>query len=394
MSFKLKNENELFKIYEYEGEEIKVDLKSRTIYTNQDYFMKIPHIMEDGAICLYGNENLKINSILNEFDIEFTLTYIDYLFKMPYEVKILEFLNEFYFYLDYANRKGNFNYNIVKETVTGTTEVLNIDSLSDYFHFIDYLLSDKCHKKRYSIFCDSRKVLKISKSNKGIFVDYDIHSKAIERVDKSSLKIYSGKSVGFIGFGSVNSYILKEILLQSPSNIILQDGAKFKKGNMFRHAFFRFDKYKVISAKNVIEAVFEDEILVKSYPKKFESISDYKHFENCDVIFISVDNFVAFSEIISIIMESGYKNEIVLVGIDGFGNYGKFISIKDITVDLTFDIFKEFMTFVDEESTRMPMVTGGCGASTAIYEELDLIKLAKETVLRKEPSVKIIKFSK
>ena len=96
---KYKKENNKY-IFKYNENMICYDSSSKQFFLDKSLFTKIPHIMTDGSLCLYGNKNIQLNENDEEILMKNTLqVYLPWLFNMPAEIKVIEFINEIEYYL-------------------------------------------------------------------------------------------------------------------------------------------------------------------------------------------------------------------------------------------------------------------------------------------------------
>ena len=69
--------------------------------------------MKNGQICLYGNWQLYLNEFVEENSLESIVSiYIPWLFRLPLDLKLLEFLFEIEFYIKYFLK---CSFNILEE---------------------------------------------------------------------------------------------------------------------------------------------------------------------------------------------------------------------------------------------------------------------------------------
>ncbi len=335
-------------------------------YVDEKYFLTIPHIEKDGKVCLYGNERIYINDegILNHEII--VGKYIPFLFSLDRKNKLIELVLELKYYMSFYN-----NLEITETYIKKVNNKKNIETTNDFKDMVNKL-SDIRYNGKFGIYVNNILQCKVEKNGKNLKIDFDVFETACVRVNKNKTNKFNGKSILFIGMGSVNSYILKNILIEKPKYIELFDNDKFKLANIFRHAFYIPKEFKVIAVEKFMKQI--PEIKVQAHKKNF-SLEDCKK-DNYDYTIVSVDNIISWTTIIEQ-LEEIKTEKIILIGISAFGGFGKCIQItnhKNIKKS-----FLEFMNFSSGEPRRR-VVTGGCGTSTAIYNEFDLLYLSREVI--------------
>lgn len=361
-------------------EEIEVVYKKdkKNYYVDKNYFLKIPHIEKDGRICLYGNINIEINeSSLIDHEVVID-KYIPFLFSIDRINKLIELVTELKYYIDECSE-----LEIQESAIKKINKRKEINTTEGFIEFLEEI-TQKNYNGKFGIYINDILQCKIWKNGKLIRLDFNIYEKSCERVLKKDDYKFEGKKILFVGMGSVNSYILKNILLEKPKYIEIFDPKKFKMTNMFRHAFYSESKYKVEAVKEFMKPILD----IKLVTHKREFLIEECEIEEYDYIFISVDNVISWFKIMEQIKEMNGGN-FILTGISAFGRYGKFVEVK-IKEEIELKFF-QFLKFAPEME-RKRVVTGGCGTSTAIYNELELLMLSKEVLNNKNNEVNKIEF--
>jgi len=87
---KYKKENKKY-IFKYNENNICYDSVNKQFFLDKSLFSKLPHVMSDGSLCLYGNRNIQLNENDEEILVRNTLkVYIPWLFNMPPEIKVID----------------------------------------------------------------------------------------------------------------------------------------------------------------------------------------------------------------------------------------------------------------------------------------------------------------
>jgi len=349
------------------------DYKTKKLYINKKYFSKIPHINSDGSICLYGNVDLILKELDDNEVIKKTLdTYLPWLISMSPELKVAEFLGEINFFT-----KNHLNYNYIKNNKPiGDFKSIYISTPDELWETIENLSTGmKCILIPDGF---SNIMIYIQKENDNTLIHYDYpYINSAKRVSGSNFN-FMDEQIGFIGMGSVNSYCLKSYLSIGYTNIVLVDDDVVEIGNMFRFAFPYLGKTKISAAESFIQGLGVADIIIKKIETKITKESP-NFFNSASIIFISVDNYVSWINIYEYIIKNQLQNkEVVFLGIDVYGNYGKFIKIKSIDAKEFKRLFYNFLLFITPGDQRHEMVANGCGNSLAIYSESDIIKLINE----------------
>lgn len=350
--------------------EIEYNIELKKFYINECYFGRIPHIMLDGSICLYGNIDILINEINEESSLNSLVSsYIPWLLNLPLELKLLEFLFEIEFYL-----KTLFGYKIEEKKINKDCifKKIRIDTVEELWEKVEEMEIYSTYElyinnyEDYSIF--------LKKEIKSIAYERDNYKKARQRVTGKKCNNITGKTI-FIGVGSVNSYIIKYLLANGLNDIVFVDHDKFKAENAFRYAFPYKGKKKIYAVKEFCRNL--DKINLKFYNMEIKSDSTANILDGCQRVIVSVDNFISWINIAEFLEKNCTENvEIILAAINNFGENAKFIktNVKNIK-----DAMHEFI-FNSIIKERRELIGNGCGKSIAIYDEEILIKLSKEVV--------------
>lgn len=377
---KYKKENNKY-IFKYNENNICYDTDTKQFFLDKSLFAKIPHVMSDGSLCLYGNRGIQLNENNEEVLVRNTLkVYIPWLLNMPSEIKVIEFINEIEYYL-----KKIYNRKIKKfKKVDHVYKTIKISTPIELWETIATLKLNKI----YEIYPNQYPEYKIYiKKNKDEFVlNYDLYNKSRLRILGNDLKDISEKTC-FIGVGSVNSYIIKQCLARNIKEIVLIDKDTFKIDNAFRFAFPYKNKSKIECVQEFIK-ILRKTIKVEGYNISIDSQSSKKYVSDCTQIFVSVDDFYSWLEVLVYLKINALETaKITFVGIDVFGGFGKFI--KTNTNNIIEDA-KKFL-FFNEGSSRRMMIGNGCGKSLAVYDEEALNKLAKNVLSKNETFGKVEK---
>lgn len=375
--------------------QIDVKVKNKNYYVDQSFYGIVPHVMFSGGICLHANADMKIieheQSGFNEINEE----YVKALFELGREQAVLEFLNEIEYYLIMTNiKKYSDKFNIKRKAIKQSkiTNIVNyeIETTEDFHRFIESIFKDETEKISYDIYTSNTKIVEIRKDKLKVNYNYEFYEKNRLRVSRNLSK-FNSKNVLFIGVGSVNSYIIKQMISEKPAKIDLVDPSSFKQSNALRHAFYKKNGKKAISTQKFINNVYS-ECLVNAYVTNFECTLNLDY-ENIDYIFISVDNLNSwFSCYVHLkACNLNPQAKVIFVGIDGYARYGKFLYIS--FADLNDNKLIQFLTYNSSiHTSRKMMVGAGCGSSTAIYTEYDLNKLAKETLIKDLSNIQEVSF--
>lgn len=354
----------------YDGIDICYNSKEKIFFVNKNFFTKIPHVMPNGMLCLYGNKVMQIQESNEEVFISNTLDiYIPWLFNSSPEVKALEFINEIDYFIRaiYGKKTKKFKK---CENIYKTIQVL---SPLDLWETIDSLKLNKV----YEIYPNKYSEYKfyIKKKENEYIINYDSYNKSRLRILGDNIRDIEEK-VCFIGVGSVNSYVIKQYLALNVKDIVLIDNDMFKIDNAFRFAFPYRNKSKVECVKEFIK-ILEKPVNVQSINIKITAESSGRYIEGCNTIYVSVDNFYAWLHVLLYLKNNASNDaKIIFVGIDAFGGYGKFINTG---VENIVENVGKFLRYNDNGKRRL-MVGNGCGRSLAVYDEEALNKLAKKVI--------------
>lgn len=342
----------------------------RNFYTDKEWFGRVPHIMEDGKICIFGNIQLHLNELIEENSLEsIVCKYIPWLFRLPLELKLLEFLFEIEYYvgsyLGYETKEGR-----VKDKLSHTKIKINTveqlwETIEEMENYTTYEICIKNYED-YSIFLRKEKNI--------IYYERDAYKKARQRITGKKCNNLIGKTA-FIGVGSVNSYIIKYGLANGLNDVVLIDYDKYTVDNAFRFAFPYKGKKKIYAVKEFCRNL--DKVNLKLFNLNIRADSNTNIIDGCERIIVSVDNFMSWIQIASFLEKNCSENvEIILVAINNFGENAKLVKTnsKQI-VNITYDfLFKSKIT------ERRELIGNGCGRSIAIYDEELLVKLAKNVI--------------
>lgn len=364
---KIRKDDIIFKIDDIN---FKYNVTEKNFYTDKDWFGKVPHIMRDGKICIFGNIELHLNELVEENSLESIVSkYIPWLFRLPLELKLLEFLFEIEYYVgsylgyDAKESKVKNKLNQTKIKIS-TVEQLweTIEEMENYSTYEIYIKS----YEDYSIF--------IRKEKNIIYYERDAYKKARQRITGKKCDNLIGKTA-FIGVGSVNSYIIKYGLANGLNDVVLIDHDKYTVDNAFRFAFPYKGKKKTYAVKEFCKNL--DLVNLRLFNLNIRANSDADIINDCKRIIVSVDNFMSWIQIASFLEKNCSDDvEIILAAINNFGENAKFVKTKPRQIiNTTYDfLFKSKIT------ERRELIGNGCGRSIAIYDEELLIKLAKKVI--------------
>lgn len=351
-------------------EEIKYDIESKKFYVSKNLFGKIPHIMRDGQICLYGNIDIHLNEINEEYSLPNLVSkYIPWLLRLPLDLKILEFLFEIEFYI---TAYLGYNYEIKSLKDEKIFKKVRLDTAEQIWETIENMENFSKYEIYVSGYEDYAIYLK--KVYNKIIIERDPYKKARQRITGKKCNNLSGRTL-FIGVGSVNSYIIKYCLANGVNDMILVDHDKFTMDNAFRFAFPYKGKRKIYAVKEFCKNL--EDIKLEFHNLNITSQSNPDIFTKCDRVIVSVDNLMAWLDIACFLKEKcPNKIEIILVAINNFGENAKYVRTSS---DKIIDIMIDFL-FKSKVAERRELIGNGCGKSIAIYDEELLVKLAKELV--------------
>lgn len=370
---KYKKENKKY-IFKYNENSIYYDSVNKQFFLDKNLFAKLPHVMADGSLCLYGNRNIQLNENDEEILVRNTLeVYIPWLFNMPPEIKVIEFINEIEYYLKKIYKKKVKKF----KNIDHIFKIIKISTPIELWETIDAIKVNKI----YEIYPNKYPEYKIyiRKNKDGFVLNYDLYNKSRLRILGHDFKTINERTC-FIGVGSVNSYIIKQCLARDIKEVVLIDKDTFKIENAFRFAFPYKNKSKIECVQEFIK-ILRKKIKVEGYNINIDSKSSKQYIRNCTRIFVSVDDFYSWLEVLVYLKINALETaKITFVGIDVFGGFGKFINTNktDIIEDA-----KKFL-FYNEGSSRRMMIGNGCGKSLAVYDEEALNKLAKNVINKGE----------
>lgn len=357
-------------LFKYQENKVIYDTYNKQFFLDKQLFAKIPHVMQDGSLCLYGNRNIQLNENNEEILVRNALkVYIPWLFNIPPEIKVIEFINEIEYYLKkiYKKRIKKFkNINNIYKTIKVSTPI-------ELWEIIETLKLNKI----YAIYPNQYPEYKIYiRKNKDSYVlNYDSYNKSRLRILGNDF-IDIKEKVCFIGVGSVNSYIIKQCLARNVKEIVLIDKDTFKIDNAFRFAFPYKNKSKIECVKEFIK-ILGKSIKVEGYNFNINSNSSKQFIRDCTRIFVSVDDFFSWLDVLVYLKLNAMETaKITFVGIDVFGGFGKFINTNKSKI---IEDVKKFL-FYNKGSDRRMMIGNGCGKSLAVYDEEVLTKLAKKVI--------------
>ena len=370
---KYKKENKKY-IFKYNEKSIYYDSVNKQFFLDKNLFAKLPHVMADGSLCLYGNRNIQLNENDEEILVRNTLeVYIPWLFNMPPEIKVIEFINEIEYYLKKIYKKKVKKF----KNIDHIFKIIKISTPIELWETIDAIKVNKI----YEIYPNKYPEYKIyiRKNKDGFVLNYDLYNKSRLRILGHDFKTINERTC-LIGVGSVNSYIIKQCLARDIKEVVLIDKDTFKIDNAFRFAFPYKNKSKIECVQEFIK-ILRKKIKVEGYNINIDSKSSKQYIRNCTRIFASVDDFYSWLEVLVYLKINALETaKITFVGIDVFGGFGKFINTNktDIIEDA-----KKFL-FYNEGSSRRMMIGNGCGKSLAVYDEEALNKLAKNVINKGE----------
>ena len=370
---KYKKENNKF-TFKYNENSICYDSANKQFFLDKNLFSKIPHVMPNGSLCLYGNRNIQLNENDEEILVRNTLkVYIPWLFNMPSEIKVIEFINEIEYYLKKIYKKKVNKFKNIEHIF----KTIKISTPIELWETIDTIKINKV----YEIYPNKYPEYKIyiRKNKDGFVLNYDLYNKSRLRILGHDFKAIHEKTC-FIGVGSVNSYIIKQCLARDIQEIVLIDKDTFKIDNAFRFAFPYKNKSKIECVQEFIK-ILRKTIKVEGYNINIDSKSSKQYIRNCTRIFVSVDDFYSWLEVLVYLKINVLETaQITFVGIDVFGGFGKFINTNKNNI---IEDAKKFL-FYNEGGSRRMMIGNGCGKSLAVYDEEALNKLAKKVINKGE----------
>ena len=363
-----KENNKIF--FKYNENVICYDASSKQFFLDKSLFAKIPHIMQDGSLCLYGNKNIQLNENDEEILVRNTLqVYLPWLFNMQAEIKVIEFINEIEYYL-----KKIYKMKINKfKNVDHIFKKINVSTPIELWETIDIIKMNKIYEIYPNQYPEYKIYIKKNKDN--FVINYDSYNKARLRVLGNDFNDINEKTC-FIGVGSVNSYIIKQSLTRDIKEMVLIDNDRFKIDNAFRFAFPYKNKSKIECVQEFIK-ILKRPIKVQGYNTRIDSQSSKQFIKDCTQIYVSVDDFYSWLEVVIYLKINALETaKITFVGIDVFGGFGKFINTNKTNI---IEDVKKFL-FFNEGSSRRMMIGNGCGKSLAVYDEEALNKLAKNVI--------------
>lgn len=363
----IRNDDIIFKIDDIN---FKYNITEKNFYTDKDWFGKVPHILRDGKVCMFGNIELHFNELIEENSLESIVSkYIPWLFRLPLELKLLEFLFEIEYYvgsyLGYEAKEGSIKNNLSQTKIKISTVEQLWETIEEMENYSTYEIYIKSYED-YSIF--------LRKEKNVMYYERDAYKKARQRITGNKCNNLIGKTA-FIGVGSVNSYIIKYGLANGLNDVVLIDHDKYTIDNAFRFAFPYKGKKKIYAVKEFCRNL--DKVNLKLFNLNIRADSDANIINDCKRIILSVDNFMSWIQIASFLEKNCSEDvEIILAAINNFGENAKLVKTnsKQI-VNTTYDfLFKSKIT------ERRELIGNGCGRSIAIYDEELLIKLAKTVI--------------
>lgn len=358
-------------IFEISDIEVKYKINEGKFWVSGEYFGKIPHVAKDGIICLQGSVGIGITEWNEEIFLKSVVQkYLPWLFNLPLELKLLEFIFEIEYYiigyLGYKATEKKLNRRKVYKEVKITTTAQLWELLEEMEEFCVYKIYVNKFED-YAIF--------LQKEKNEIFYERDAYKKARQRVVGAKCDNINGMTA-FIGVGSVNSYIIKYCLANGLNEVVLIDHDKFAKDNAFRFAFPYKGKKKIYAVNEFCKNL--EQVKLKLYNTNINSNSDAVLVNSCKRIIVSVDNYYSWFQIEGYLKNAKLNDdvEIVFAAINNFGENAKFVRTNPRNLE------KKMYEFIFESKVtdRREMIGNGCGRSIAIYDEEILIKLAKAVV--------------
>lgn len=364
-------------IFKIDDIDFKYNVTEKNFYTDKDWFGKVPHIMRDGKICIFGNIEFHLNELVEENSLESIVSkYIPWLFRLPLELKLLEFLFEIEYYvgsyLGYDAKESKLKNKLNQTKIKISTVEQLWETIEEMENYSTYEIYIKSYED-YSIFLRKEKNI--------IYYERDAYKKARQRITGKKCDNLIGKTA-FIGVGSVNSYIIKYGLANGLNDVVLIDHDKYTVDNAFRFAFPYKGKKKTYAVKEFCKNL--DSVNLRLFNLNIRADSDADIINDCKRIIVSVDNFMSWIQIASFLEKNCSDDvEIILAAINNFGENAKFVKTnsKQI-VNTTYDfLFKSKIT------ERRELIGNGCGRSIAIYDEELLVKLAKTVIKSLEEKI-------
>lgn len=364
-------------VFKIDDVNFKYNVTEKKFYTDKDWFGKVPHILKDGKVCMFGNIELHLNELIEENSLESIVSkYIPWLFRLPLELKLLEFLFEIEYYigsyLGYEAKEESIKNNLSQTKIKMSTVEQLWETIEEMENYITYEIYIKGYED-YSIF--------LRKEKNVIYYERDVYKKARQRITGKKCNNLIGKTA-FIGVGSVNSYIVKYGLANGINNIVLIDHDKYTVDNAFRFAFPYKGKKKIYAVKEFCRNL--DKVNLKLFNLNIRADSDANIINGCKRIIVSVDNFMSWIQIASFLEKNCSEDvEIILAAINNFGENAKLVKTnsKQI-VNTTYNFL-----FNSKITERRELIGNGCGRSIAIYDEELLVKLAKNVIKSLEEEI-------
>ena len=373
--------------FEYDG--LLLYYSDKKFYTVKNLFTSVPHILDDNCVCLYGNTEVWIQDDVGKKLVENIIKiYIPWLISLPSPIKVFEFLGEIDYYI---KTLFHFNINKVKLSDNDIVEVM-ISTPCELWEFISSMKEDIVYYLYSPSYKKSGIYLKKCNRTRCFCVDFNNEKKAMQRVNGLDFNECNLKCC-FIGVGSVNSYLIKSLLSRGLNDIVAIDGDKFEVGNLFRFAFPYKNKSKVDCLKKFCSNL--SNIKLDCYYNFVTDKFTVNVISGCEYIFVSVDSFNSWFNIIAYLKNyAEISQKIILLGIDAFGNYGKYVIVQN---DASFvEKTIEFLTKkLESKLERTQLIPNGCGKSLAIYGEKEILKLCDEVMdnLEYDNEVKIVEFN-
>lgn len=359
--------------FEYRDIQMFIDGKEGTVSVSKSYFGSVPHVMKDGRVCVFSGIDSMIRSG-ESFELKETIeVYVPYLFGLTAEQKTGEILMELEYYIKELLNK---HCDVIKESIH-TYNIIEIVNPQNLWETLDDI-PEGCWYKLVPVNLRNEYVY-VRKKDKGFQIEYDEAHKAKLRVTGGNTEILDVKTI-FIGMGSVNSYALKVMFARGLSDITIIDDDKIEVGNLFRHAFPYRGMFKVDAAERFLQTV-DQKIKANKVYKKISFTEDHKssnYISEIQRVVVSVDNFFSWVQIFYYIEEYCQNDcEIIFVGVDIYGGYGKFFKVKYKEKNQFLEVFKKFLLDVPDGKSRSNMVGNGCGESLAVYDEQNIVTLIK-----------------
>lgn len=338
------------------------------IYVPQENYGIVPHVMKDGAVCLYGNESIEIQ---DSIDVEMHVDgCLKWLLALSPNMKTAEFLNELeFFVIHYLQKKIK-----ISSVIPDTFNEKVVHTPNDLWEFLYEITANVWYKITIAELDDFYAYCRYDSKLKTYLINHDTCHRAAQRVLGPGYERINGKFT-LIGVGSVGSYIFKQLVCRGVNEFVLVDDQNVEVSNIFRYAFPYVSINKCKAAEKFAKK-YDRSISIKSIISRINSDTQkIPEIMSSDYIIISVDNLKSWIDVYKHIFGSAREGCIViLVGIDAFGRFGKYVKFR-VNSGISHNYLLDFMIY-NRSGQRKQMVGNGCGNSIAVYSEKDILNLA------------------